>query len=221
MQWYVYLITVPAVLFLGQVAVELMGRPVQTILRLRREVLERLLAFRDMKLPRPRETAVSSQQIREHNWAAQNVRQAQRTFFDLGGQLVAFNETEPTICALITFCGIDIVLAGNELINLAHVYAAAKSDSGKVRRAIEEAHHAANCALAVSHRRSGNDTLTNIRLEPMRLPSTPSRRRQRSLGRRARPLVARQHTLGPRRGRRQDTVVLRPTLAGLRGERPD
>jgi hypothetical protein len=169
-------------LFLGQVAVELMGRPVQTIFRLRRQVLERLLAFRDMKLPRPRETAVSSQQIREHSWAAQNVRQAQRTFLDLGGQLVAFNETEPTICSLVTFCGIDIVLAGNELINLAHVYAAAKSDSGKARRAIEEAHHAANRALAVSRWRSGNDKLTNIRIEPMRLPSTPSRQRQRSLG---------------------------------------
>ena len=60
MVWYVFLITIPAVFFLGQIAVELIGRPIQTIFRLRQDVLERLLAFRNVSLPRPRETAVSS-----------------------------------------------------------------------------------------------------------------------------------------------------------------
>src|SRR5579862_3855050 len=183
MQWYVYLITIPAVFFLVQIAVELFGRPVQTILRIRQQALERLLAYRDMKLPRPRETAVSSQQIREHDWAARNVRQAHLTFADLGSQLVAFSETEPTTCALMKQCGLDIVLAGHELIKLSLVYAATKSDSGELRRAIEDAHRAAGYALALSRPRSGGDALTKIRLEPIYLRNAASvRHRKRPPG---------------------------------------
>lgn len=176
MQWYVYLIMIPAVFFLGQIAVELFGQPVQAILQLRQQVLERLLAFRDITLPKPRETAVSSQQIREHDWAARNVRQAQLTFHDLGAQLVALSETERTICAFLIFCGLDLALAGHELINLSQAYASAKCASEEAYRAIEDAYHAASCALAVSRRRSGGDGLTKIRLEPMYLRDTPSRR---------------------------------------------
>ena len=183
MQWYVYLIMIPAVFFVGQIAVELFGQPVQAILQLRQLALERLLAFRDMPLPRPRETAVSSQQIREHDWAARNVRQAQLTFADLGARLVAFSETERTICALMTLCGLDIALAGHELANLSHVYAVTKCASDDARRAIEEAHHAAGDALTVSRWGSGGDGLTKIRLEPMYLRDMPSRRRRPPLGR--------------------------------------
>ena len=57
MQWYVYLIMIPAALFLGQIAIELLGQPIQAILRLRHRALERLLAFRDVALPKPRETS--------------------------------------------------------------------------------------------------------------------------------------------------------------------
>ena len=183
MQWYVYLITIPAGLFLVQIAVELFGQPIRTIFRLRQQALERLLAFRGMKLPRPRETAVSSQQIREHDWAARNVRQAHLTFAELGTQLVAFGETEATTCALMRLCGMDIVLAGHELMKLAQVYASARSDSGELRQAIEEAHHAASCALVLSRPRSGGDELTKIRLEPMYLrDAAPSRQRKRTPG---------------------------------------
>jgi hypothetical protein len=179
MQWYAYLITIPAVFFLGQVAVELFGQPIQMILRLRQQALESLLAFRVIKMPRPRETAVSSQQIREHDLAARNVRQAQLTFADLGARLVALRETEPTICAMMTLCGLDIVLAGHELIRLSQVYALARSDSGERRQAIEGAYHAAIDTLTLSRRRSGGDELTKIRLEPMYLRAAPSRHRKR------------------------------------------
>ena len=183
MQWYVYLITIPAVFFLVQIAVELFGQPIRTILSLRQQALERLLAFHDMKLPRPRETAVSSQQIREHDCAARNVRQAHITFAELGTQLVAFGETEPATCALVRLCGVDIVLAGYKLIKLAQVYAAARSDSGELRRAIEEAHHAVSSALTPSRPRSGGDKLTKIRLEPMYLrDAMSSRHRKRPPG---------------------------------------
>jgi hypothetical protein len=183
MQWYVYLIMIPAAFFLGQIAIELLGQPIQAILRLRHRALERLLAFRDVALPKPRETAVTSLQIREHDWAAQNVRQAQLTFGDLGARLLAFSETERAVCALMTLCGLDIALAGHELINLSQAYAGTKCASEEAHGAIDEAHHAASCALTVSRLRSGGDRLTKIRLEPMYLRDMPSRRRQQPLGR--------------------------------------
>ena len=77
----------------------------------------------------------------------------------------------------------DIVLAGNELIKLSQVYAAAKSDSGELRQAIEGARIAASYALAPSRPRSGGDELTKIRLEPMYLrDAAPSRYRNRPPG---------------------------------------
>jgi hypothetical protein len=183
MQWYVYLITVPAVVFLGQVTFELIGGPIQTICFLRRRALERMLAFRNTALPGPRELAVSSRQIREHDQATRNTGQAHRTFADLGTQLLAFSESEPTIGAMMRLCGLDIVLAGHELINLSEIYASAKVDSDEVRRSIEEAHHAISSALSVSHGRSGGDYLIKIRLEPMHLRDATSSRDPKRLRR--------------------------------------
>jgi hypothetical protein len=180
MWWYVYLITIPAVAFLSQIAVELIGRPIRTVLSLRHQSLERMLAFRDLSLPRPREAAVSSRQIREHDQAVRNVREAQRTLDDLGTKLLAFSESEPTVCGLMALCGLDIVSAGYELIHLSRVYATAKIDSDELRHSIETAHHAIGRALAVS-RRPSSDDLIKIRLEPMYLRG--SRHRQRPLGR--------------------------------------
>jgi hypothetical protein len=183
MQWYVYLITISAVLFLGRVTVELIGRPIRTILRLRQVALERMLAFRNMQLPGPRELAASSLEIRKHDQASQNVRQAGRTFAALGIQLLAFGESEPTVCILLALCGLDVLLAGHELINLADAYTAAKIDSDEHRRAIKQAHQATMTALAGSRRLSG-DGLISIRLEPMNLrDAAPSRYRKRPIGR--------------------------------------
>jgi hypothetical protein len=183
MQWYVYLITISAVLFLGRVTVELIGRPIRTILRLRQVALERMLAFRNMQLPGPRELAASSLEIRKHDQASRNVRQAGRTFAALGIQLLAFGESEPTVCILLALCGLDVLLAGHELINLADAYAAAKIDSDEHRRAIKQAHQATTTALAGSRRLSG-DGLISIRLEPMNLrDAAPSRHRKRPIGR--------------------------------------
>jgi hypothetical protein len=78
----------------------------------------------------------------------------------------------------------------------------AKCDSEAARWAIEDAHHAASCALTVSRRRSGGDRLTKIRLEPMYLRDTPSRRRQQ------RPFVS-------KNGRRR-FMSTRPGYAGTR-----
>ena len=176
MQWYFYLIAIPAAAFMGHVALELVGRPLRTAFRLRRKALERMLSFRGISLPKPRELAISSREIREYDQAVRNVREAQRTFSDLGAQLLALGESEPTIRILMALFGLDIALAGHELINLSEVFAMAKTDGGQLRREIKRALHATGMALAVSRRRSRND-VTKIRLEPMRLQSAGYPRR--------------------------------------------
>src|SRR3569832_1172597 len=183
MQWYVYLIMIPAVFFLGQIAVELLGPPIQAILQLRQQALERLQAVRDITLPKPRETAGSSQQIREHDWATRNVRQAQLTFRELGARLVALSETERAVCAVMTFCGLDVARAGHELLRLSQAYSVAKCAGERAQRAIENAHHAASNTLTVRRRRSEGDRLTRIRLEPIYLRDTRSHRRLQAFGR--------------------------------------
>jgi hypothetical protein len=66
----------------------------------------------------------------------------------------------------MALCGIDLAKAGHGLIHLSEIYAAAKTESKELRRAIETAYEAAISALAVSQHRSG-DRLMRIRLEPM------------------------------------------------------
>ena len=191
MQWYVYLVTIPAVFFLGQVIVELIVRPVRTVLNFRRHALAQLAAFRNMALPGPRELAVSSAQIRIYDQTVRNVREAQRCFAELGAQLLAFGESEPVVRAFMAVCGLDILRAGDELICLSEIYSAAKIDSDELRRALEDAHLAVTNALGVRRRPSGRDELTRIRLEPMYLPRATARRR-------ARPLSRPRHISSPR-----------------------
>jgi hypothetical protein len=167
MQWYVYLVTIAATTFLSKVSVELLCRPMQTVLGLRREALARTLSCRDISLPKPREFAVTSREIREYDEAVRKLRNADRMFADLGARFLALGESEPLIRALAVFFGLDIVLAGRELINLSQAYAAATSND-ELRHEVEKALRAIGAALASSHHQSSNG-LIKIRLEPMRL----------------------------------------------------
>lgn len=176
MQWYVYLITISATAFLGQIAVELVSRPIRAVFCLRREALERMLYFGNRSLPKSRELAISSRDIREYDQAVRNVREAERTFSDLGTQLLALSESEPAIRILMAFFGLDIALAGRRLIGLSEVYAMAKTDSGELRREIKKAFRATSTALAAS-RLLSRDDLTKIRLEPIRLQGAAYPRR--------------------------------------------
>ena len=189
MQWYVYLIAIPAAALLGQVAVELVGKPIRSVFSLRRKALERMLSFAKMSLPKPRELAISTQAIHEYDQAARNVREAQSTFRDLGTQLLALSESEPTISIMMNLLGLNVVLAGHELIKLSEVYATATTDRDGIRHEIEEAFHAASIALAASRRLSRN-SLMKIRLEPMVLRDAGHPlNRSRPLGRS--PMVSR------------------------------
>lgn len=168
MQWYVYLVTVSALAFWCQIAAELISRPARTVLRLRRKALEWMLAFCKTSLPKPRELAMSSLQIREYNQAVRNVAEAQRIFRDLGVQLLAIGESEPAVRMVMGLLGLNLDLAGQKLIGLSEVYAKATTDSEELRREIATAVLDTRAALAVSRDRSRNN-LTKVQVEPMNL----------------------------------------------------
>lgn len=169
MQWYFYLVAICAVVFIGHVAVELIGRPLQTALRLRRKALARMRSLRNMALPRPREFAVSSRQIREYDQAVRNLRAAQQTLSDLGAQLLAFSENEPATRMLLVSLGVNLAQSGHELTNLSEICVSARNGSDELRREIEMTFRATMAALGVSRRPSSRDALIRIRLEPMNL----------------------------------------------------
>ena len=109
MQWYVYLITLSASAALGWFASELLGQPIRAFFELRRKILEQMRVFGSISLPKPREMAVSSQQIREYDQAVRNVREAQRIFRNLGFRLLAFGENEPTTRNALGLLGFNLV----------------------------------------------------------------------------------------------------------------
>jgi hypothetical protein len=137
MQWYVYLITISAVAILNWAALELLGRPVLALFELRRKVVKQLRALGNISLPKPRETAVSSREIQEYDRAMRNVREAQRTFHDLGSQLLAFGESEPVARNVLLGFGLNLVAAGNALIELSATYSRPDTDRAGLCNLIE------------------------------------------------------------------------------------
>jgi len=81
---------------LGQLALAFINRPVANALSLRYKALERMHFFKSMSLPKPRELAISSRDIRAYDQAVRNQREAQQTFADLGAQLLALSESDRT-----------------------------------------------------------------------------------------------------------------------------
>jgi hypothetical protein len=170
-QWYVYLISIPAGIVLGQLTLAFINRPIAKALSLRHKARERMLFFKCMSLPKPRELAVSFRDIRDYDEAVKNMKEAQLTFADLGAQFFALSESEPALRFLLTLFGLSFVRAGQELIDLSEAYSMAKSDSDGCRQHIERALHATSAALTLSRHPSHYDLL-NIRLEPMYLRGT-------------------------------------------------
>ena len=153
MQWYVYLITISATAVLGFFAFELLGRPIRSFFELRRKILERMLVLESIALPKPREMAVSSREIREYDQAVRNAREAQRIFRDLGFQLLAFGENEPATRDALGLLGLNIVAAGRELINLSEAYSRPDSDGVGLRNQIERALGVTDAAPPFSRQR--------------------------------------------------------------------
>jgi len=167
MQWYVCLIAISAALVLSWVAMELLWRPMRSFIGLRRKVLEQMLVFGSVSLPKPRETAVSSREIREHDQAMRNVREAQRIFHDLGSQLLAFGENERAACIAMGLFGLNIIPAGRGLIDLSDAYSRPEIDRAGLRDEVEKAMRIS--VIAPTSRRPQLDSLIEFQTQSMRL----------------------------------------------------
>jgi hypothetical protein len=139
MQWYVYLITISAAAVLGGFAFELLGRRIRAFLELRRKILEQMLALGNISLPKPREMAVTSREIREYDQAVRNVREAQRIFRNLGFRLLAFGENEPATRNALGLLGFNLVAAGSNLIKLSEAYPRPDTDRAGLQNQIRAA----------------------------------------------------------------------------------
>jgi len=140
MQWYVYLTTTAAMAALGWFGYELLGRPIRAFFELRRKVLEQMHVLQSISLPKPRELAKSSLEIREYDQAVADVKRAERIFRELGFQLLAFGENEPTTCNALGLLGWDVVAAGSKLIKLSEGYPRPDTEradlENKIKRAV-------------------------------------------------------------------------------------
>ena len=159
MQWYVDLTTIAATAALGLFGYELLGRPIRAFFALRRKILTQMLVFKNIPLPKPRETAVSSREIREYNQAVRNVREAQRIFRNLGFRLLAFSENEPATRNALGLLGFSLVAAGSGLIKLSEAYPRPDTERGRLRNQIEKALRVTDAAPAASSQRPRRDNL--------------------------------------------------------------
>ena len=153
MQWYVYLTTIAATAVLGWFGYELLGRPIRVFLALRRKVLGQMFVLKNIPLPRPRELAISSLEIREYDEAVAGVRTAQRIFRNLGFQLLAFGENEPAALKALSLVGLNAVAAGSELIKLSEAYPRPNTDRVSLQNQITRALSVFDVASLASRRR--------------------------------------------------------------------
>jgi hypothetical protein len=154
MQWHVCLISISASAVLGWFVFELLGRPIRAFFGLRRKILEQMRVLGNISLPKPREMAVSSRQIREYDQAVRNVREAQRAFRNLGFQLLAFGENEPATCNALGLLGFNLVAAGSELIKLSEAYPGPDTDRAGLQNQIKRALGVTDAVPAASRQRS-------------------------------------------------------------------
>jgi hypothetical protein len=154
MQWYLSIVTISAAGILGWFTLGLLGVPIRALLELRHKILEQMLVFENITPPRPRELAVSSRKINEYDQAVRSVREAQRTFRDLGSQLLAFVENEPGAYNALAAIGLNVAEAGNRLVEFAASYARPDIDRADLRRQIKKALRATDAA-AVSRKFGG------------------------------------------------------------------
>jgi len=154
MQWYVFLTMIAATAVLGLFGYELLGRPIRAFFALRRKILAKMHALRNIPLPKPRELAVSSLEIREYSRAVADVRTAQRIFRNLGFQLLSFGENEPAIATTLGLLGFNLDAAGSGLIDLSDAYCRPDTDRAGLRDQIKKALRATDAAPAPSRQRS-------------------------------------------------------------------
>ena len=138
MQWYVIIISVATTGAFGWFALELIGRPIRSFFDLRRSVRHQMLSLANVPTP-PRETCVTSEQIRQYDTDLRNAREAQRILRDLASQMLAFAESERAACIAIRPFGFDPSSAGSGLIGLSNTLDRHGTDRTGFRKNVERA----------------------------------------------------------------------------------
>ena len=139
MQWYVIIISVATTGAFGWFALELIGRPIRSFFDLRRSVRHQMLSLANVPTPQPRETCVTSEQIRQYDTDLKNAREAQRILRDLASQMLAFAESERAACIAIRPFGFDPSSAGSGLIGLSNTLDRHGTDRTSFRKNVERA----------------------------------------------------------------------------------
>jgi hypothetical protein len=139
MQWYVIFISVATTGAVGWFALELIGRPIRKFFDLRRSVRLQLPFLANVPAPQPRETCVTSEQIRQYDTDLKNTREAQRTLRELASQILAYAESERAACIAIRPFGFDPSSAGRGLIGLSNTLERHGTDRASFRKNVERA----------------------------------------------------------------------------------
>jgi hypothetical protein len=139
MQWYVIFISVAATGAFGWFALELIGRPIRKFFDLRRTVRDQMRSLADVPTPQPRETCVTSGQIRQYDRDLKKAREAQRILRDLASQMLAFAESERAACIAIRPFGFDPSAAGGGLTRLANALDRHGPDRARFHKSVETA----------------------------------------------------------------------------------
>jgi hypothetical protein len=139
MQWYVIFISVATIGAFGWFALELIGRPIRRFFDLRQSVHHQMLFLANVPAPQPRETCVTSEQIRQYDIDLKNAREAQRTLRDLASQMLAFAESERAACIAIRPFGFDPSSAGRGLIGLSNTLDRQGNDRAGFHKNVERA----------------------------------------------------------------------------------
>lgn len=139
MQWYVVFISIVAVGAVGWLALEMIGRPVRKFFDLRRSARDQFPLLADIPAPQPRETCVTSVQIRQYDADLKNTREAQRVLRELASRMLAFAGSERAACIAIKPFGFDPAVAGNGMTALADILDRHCVDRTGFRRKVERA----------------------------------------------------------------------------------
>jgi hypothetical protein len=139
MHWYIYLLTVTATGTFAWFAFALLAPPIQSLFDLRRLVRNQMLSLENVPVLQPRETCITSEQIRRYDTDLRTVREVQQILRDLSGQLLAFGENEISACLVLKPFGFDPITAGHNLASLSNTLDRYGADRATFRKNIENA----------------------------------------------------------------------------------
>ena len=138
MQWYVIFISLVAIGAVGWLGLELVGRPVRKFIDLRRSVRDQWSPLSNTPAPQPRETCVTSEQIRRFDTDLRKAREAQRILRELASSMLAFAERERAACVALKPFGFDPAAAAGGMVGLANVLDRHGADRAAFRTRVEK-----------------------------------------------------------------------------------